>query len=213
MPRNLVASDRAGKRGGVGYQGVVARRSAWPGPPHPRREGTGRLPTDLGEETPHWSREDGQLPSLPGLFVTLPGASRAGPVHAQGLPCSRTPREEEAASSRVWEGKLRTLCPRHKSPPSNGPREKLQRILSRLVAQLCSKVPLQSSNISPSASVTSRALAGLPTESGLRTRANPEDAEALLYPSPPSIPRCKLRPQQGWSLKPPQVSATVGEVD
>lgn len=138
MPRNLV-EVRAGKRG-VGYQGVVARRSEWPGPPHPRRAGAARLPMDLGVATPHWSREDGQLPSPPGLFANTPRsvADRAGPhawppLLADDVRKKRPPRGSGRESSAPSVPDT--------SPPSNCPREKLQRILSGWSHNSAAKCP------------------------------------------------------------------------
>lgn len=50
MPRNLVEPDRAGKRG-VGYQGVMAQRSAWPGPAPTQGPGGGDAALELGKWT------------------------------------------------------------------------------------------------------------------------------------------------------------------
>lgn len=73
----------------------------------------------------------------------------------------------------------------------------------------CSKVPLLPSNISQSAGVTSRAIARLPTESGLPKRANPERAVASLDPSATKRSETQAAfPKKAGALQTPQVSAT-----
>ena len=99
MPRNLVLPHRAGKRGGVGCQGVVARRSAWPGSPHPRREDAKRLPTELGLAAPHGP--GGRTTAVtPGTFCkhsqecggTCGSTSEASPAHRPDVTEKRPPR-------------------------------------------------------------------------------------------------------------------------
>lgn len=75
-----------------------------------RAERAGSLPATLGRR-----RGTGALrwttALIPGTFRkhSLPEVSRAGPVHARGLSRSRTRDDQEAATARVGEGKLRTL--------------------------------------------------------------------------------------------------------
>lgn len=115
-------------------------RSAWPGLPHPRRQGAdpdaGHLPVDPAGGTGAVRMDSCHHPR--GLFANIHSLwGFAGQASGRVRPQPLADRgDEEAATSRVWEGKLCTLPPRHKSTPSNCPRETLLQILSWLVAQL-----------------------------------------------------------------------------
>lgn len=81
----------------------------------------------------------GWTPAItPGLFANTHSLwGFAGQASKRVRPQPPADRgDEEAATSRVWEGKPCSLPPRHKSTPSNCPREKLLQILPWLVAQL-----------------------------------------------------------------------------
>lgn len=121
-----------------GVRRVVAIGVAWAAPPQKTGRGPGRWAPNSGPGRWHGSREDGLLPSPPGLFANAHSLwGFAGQASRRMRPQPLADRgDEEAATSRVWEGKLCTLPPRHKSAPSNCPWEKLLQILSWLVAQL-----------------------------------------------------------------------------
>lgn len=149
---------------------VVAPRPARPGPPHAKRACGQRA---LGACPRARERGGGMTPSPRGLLQTLPGASRARPVHARGLSGSNRGR-----GARVGAGgrKLLTLSPRHQSPPSNCPREKPRGILFWRPHHCPPQSAPPASNSSQSAAVASWPIAGVPAEPGRPTRADPEGA-------------------------------------
>lgn len=205
--RNLVVPDKAERREGVGCQASGGEiGEAWAAPTEKRKQGQESLgayprPAIRGrtgaQRMDYWGHPQAFLQTLAPRGKVGSASPRKSPQADRG--------SEEAATSRVGEGKLCTLWSHQESLPSNCAGEKLLWILSWLVTQLPAPKRRSCPVIFPRARCDPLATAGYP-ESGLPTRRKPRRRHGSRSSDLPA----KCSPRKAGIRRPPQSLPLLG---